>query len=142
MTNTFFQDLERGKAVEISVLQLIQKKYPCACIVDKFGGYDIWVPEIHKSIEVKYDPMSNQTGNVVVEFEFDGRPSALMTTTADYWIFHDDHKYFILTPMEIVNCVFQNKLVYVSFVGKGDSKQKKSFLIPKDILFKYGKEVK
>ena len=141
MTNTFFQDLERGKAVELDVLKMIQKKYPCACIVNGFKGYDIWIPEIHKSVEVKYDPMSNQTGNIVVEFEFGGNPSALMTTKADYWIFHDDHKYVMLTPMEIVNCIFLNKLVFVTFVGTGDTKQKKSFLIPKEMLFKYGKEM-
>lgn len=141
-SEVFFRDLERGKAVEEKVLKIIQRKYPCACIVDGFKGYDIWVPEIHKSIEVKYDPMSNETGNMFIEIEFNNKASALITTTADYWVFHDDHKYILMTPMEIVNCIFINKLVHVNFIGKGDVKDKKGFLIPKDTLFKYGKEMK
>jgi hypothetical protein len=141
-SEVFFRDLERGKAVEEKVLKIIKRKYPCACIVDGFKGYDIWVPEIHKSIEVKYDPMSNDTGNMFIEIEFNNKASALITTTADYWIFHDDHKYILMTPMEIVNCIFINKLVHVNFIGKGDVKDKKGFLIPKETLFKYGKEMK
>jgi hypothetical protein len=139
---SFFKDLKRGKEVEDKALKIIQNKYPCACIVDGFKGYDIWIPEIHKSVEVKYDPMSNETGNVVIEIEFNNKASALITTTADYWIFYDDKKFITLTPMEIVNCIFVNKLVYVSFVGNGDMKSKKSFLVPKELLFNCGKEMK
>jgi hypothetical protein len=140
-TEVFYRDLARGKAIEDIVLQHVQKKYPSACIVDGFKGYDIWIPEIHKSIEVKYDPMSNDTGNIFVEIEFNNKASALITTTADYWVFYDDHKFIMMTPMEIVNCIFLNKLVYVNFVGKGDTKDKKGFLIKKDELFKHGKEM-
>jgi len=89
--NTFHEDLERGKAIEQKALEVIRKKYPCAAIIDGFKGYDIWIPELHKSIEVKYDPMSNETGNIVVEIEMNGKASALITTTAEYWLFHDDH---------------------------------------------------
>lgn len=141
-TEVFFRDLQRGKEVEDKVLKIIQRKYPCACIVDGFKGYDIWVPEIHKSVEVKFDPMSNETGNMFVEIEFNNKASALMTTTADYWIFHDGKKFIMMTPMEIINCIFTNRLVYVNFTGKGDVKDKKGFLIPKEILFAFGKEMK
>jgi hypothetical protein len=82
--NTFYQDLERGIDVEYKALAMIQKKYPCATIIHAYKGYDIWIPELHKSIEVKYDPMSNETGNIVVEIEMNGKASALITTTADY----------------------------------------------------------
>jgi hypothetical protein len=138
----FFRDLQRGKEVEDKVLKIIQRKYPYACIVDGFKGYDIWIPEIHKSVEVKYDPMSNETGNMFIEIEFNNKASALITTTADFWIFHDGHKYIMMTPMEIVNCIFTHRLVYVNFVGKGNVKDKKGFLIPKEKLFEFGKEMK
>lgn len=141
MNNTFYEDLERGKNVELRILDLLKTKYPCACIVNGFKGYDIWIPEIHKSVEVKYDPMSNETGNIVVEIEMNGKASALITTTADFWVFDDDNVTVIMKPMSIVNCIFQNKLRYVEFVGTGDSNPKKAFLIPKETLFAHGKKL-
>ena len=137
--NSFNQDLSRGKAVELKVLLMLRRKYPSACLVNAFKGYDIWIPELHKSVEVKYDPMSNQTGNIVVEIEMNGKSSALMTTTADRWIFHDDHVFVSIEPKQIIRCIFDNKLQYVEFVGEGDAKSKKAFLIPKSKLFSYGK---
>lgn len=140
--DAFLGDLARGKVIEEQVLKIIHKKYPCACIVNGFKGYDIWIPELHKSVEVKYDPMSMKTGNVVIEIEFHNRESALMTTTADWWVIYDDHQYMLFTPKEIVLCIFMNKLSYTTFTGKGDSNDKKAFLIKKDLLFKHGKEIK
>ena len=138
---TFHQDLERGFEVEYAVLEIIRKKYPSASLINAYKGYDIWIPELHKSVEVKYDPMSNETGNIVIEIEMNGQLSALSTTTADYWVFHDNHVFIIMKPMSIVNCIFQNKLQYVEFVGQGDISKKKAFLVPKDLLFKYGKKL-
>ena len=134
--STFYQDLERGKAIEIKALEVIQKKYSCASLINAFKGYDIWIPELHKSIEVKYDPMSNQTGNIVIEIEMSGKPSALITTTADYWLFYDDNVFMLIRPMSIVNHIFQEKLHYVEFVGDGDRSSKKAFLVPKQNFFK------
>jgi hypothetical protein len=139
--NTFHQDLERGKAIEGKALAVIRKKYPSASLIEAFKGYDIWIPELHKSVEVKYDPMSNETGNVVVEIEMSGKASALITTTADYWLFYDDHVFMLIKPMSIVNCIFQEKLTFVEFVGNGDSSRKKAFLVPKHLLFQHGKQL-
>lgn len=136
---TFHEDLDRGLDIERRVLDIVKKKYPSASLIDKFKGYDIWIPELHKSVEVKYDPMSNETGNIVVEIEMNGKLSALSTTTADFWIFHDDKVFVIMKPMSIVNCIFQNKLQYVEFIGQGDKSSKKAFLVPKGLLFKQGK---
>lgn len=138
---TFQKDLERGINVELKALSVIQKTYPCATLVNAYKGYDIWIPELHKSIEVKYDPMSNQTGNIVVEIEMNGKASALITTTADYWLFYDDNVFVMMKPMSITNCIFLNKLQYVEFVGEGDKASKKAFLVPKDVLFKCGKQL-
>jgi hypothetical protein len=136
---SFHEDLERGLNVEQVVLEIVKKKYPCAVLVNAYRGYDIWVPEVHKSIEVKYDEKSNQTGNIVVEIEMSGKPSALMTTTADFWIFYDGKIFVRITPKKIIRCIFLNKLRCVEFTGEGDSNGKKAFLIPKNILFSYGK---
>jgi hypothetical protein len=139
--NTFYEDLERGKAVENKALDVIRKKYPSASLINAFKGYDIWIPELHKSVEVKYDPMSNETGNIVVEIEMNGKASALITTTADYWLFYDDNVFMLIKPMSIVNCIFQEKLTFVEFVGSGDRSRKKAFLVPKHLLFQCGKQL-
>jgi hypothetical protein len=138
---SFDKDLARGIDVEQIVLSMIRKRYPCAVLVNAYHGYDIWVPEINKSIEVKYDEMSNQTGNIVVEIEMSGKLSALMTTTADFWIFYDGEIFVRITPKKIIECIFLNKLRFVEFTGKGDLHKKKAFLIPKNILFSYGKNM-
>ena len=139
---TFKADLERGIKVENMLLDILKRKYPASTLINAFKGYDIWIPEIHKSIEVKYDQKSNETGNIVVEIEFNGKPSALMTTTADYWVFYDGNVFVTIEPKDIIKCIFMNKLQYVEFVGNGDSKSKKAFLIKKDTLFAYGKVIK
>jgi hypothetical protein len=136
--SAFSKDLERGLKVEQYVLERTRKKYPCATLINAFKGYDIWIPEIHKSIEVKYDPMSKETGNFVIEIEMYGKPSALMASTADMWIFYDDEVYFVISRDNIIKCIFDCKLQYREFVGAGDTRPKKAFLVDKKSLFKYG----
>lgn len=133
--------MQRGINIELKFLDLIRKKYPSASLIHKYKGYDVWVPELKESVEVKYDPMSNNTGNIVVEIEMFGKPSGLMSTTADYWVFHDDIDFVIMKPMDIVNCIFLNKLKFVEFVGTGDTASKKAFLVPKQLLFSHGKKI-
>lgn len=139
--NTFHKDLARGMEVEQKVCTMLQRTYPCATLVKAFKGYDIWIPEISKSVEVKYDPMSNKTGNIVVEIFMYNKPSALLTTTADFWIFHDDIEFVSIQPKKIIECILLNELPLRSFIGNGDSVAKKAYLVPKELLFSYGKRV-
>ena len=138
--NTFNEDLEVGIAVEQKLVNILLKKYPSTTLVNKFMGYDIWIPELHKSIEVKFDEKSKQTGNIVIEIEMYDKPSGLLSTTADYWVFYDSDKFISITPKDIIKCIFLLKLNFVEFVGNGDTVKKKAFLVPKDKLFNYGKE--
>lgn len=139
---TFNEDARRGKHIELKVLNQIRNKYPCATLIDGYGGYDIWIPEARQGVEVKYDPMSNETGNIVVEIEMSGYPSALFSTEADWWVFYDDHVYAWIKPRDIFKCIILNKLGYVEFTGAGDRNSKKAFLIDKRLLFTYAKTQK
>jgi hypothetical protein len=140
--SSFQADLARGQDVEKFILKILQRHYPSASLVNAYKGYDIWIPERNEGIEVKYDPMSNKTGNIVVEYEMSGKDSALLTTEASVWIFYDDHVIISIKPQQIVKCIFDLKLTYREFVGNGDRNSKKAFLVPKEELFKYGKELK
>ena len=136
---TFQKDLAIGLDIENRVLAILRKKYPCATLVNAFKGYDIWIPEIDKAVEVKSDQKSQHTGNIVIEIEMYGKDSGLMVTQADYWVFYDGEMFVIMPVKHIFKCILHSKLQYVEFTGKGDTHPKKAFLVDKNTLFKYGK---
>lgn len=141
MTN-FDKDFERGAEVEKIVLDQVRQKYPCATIITGHKGYDIWIPEIKIGIEVKYDPMSNETGNIVIEVEYGGKDSALLTTEAEFWVIFDGKTMCWIKPVSIFACIIKNGLKLVSFTGNGDKKEKRAFLVEKKLLFSYASQLK
>jgi len=135
---TFYQDLSKGEAIELELLNKIRLKYPNAYKVDGyFKDYDLYVPEIDKSIEVKSDEKSKETGNIVVEIEFNNKPSALSTTKADYWVWWDGYDFTWFYTDNIKKCIEETNQKLYTFIGKGDTKEKKAYLVKKDILFNY-----
>lgn len=136
--DTFNRDLARGEQVELAILGLIRKRYPKSYKIEGyFKGYDLFIPETSQKIEVKCDEKSKYTGNIVVEVEFNGKPSALSTTTADIWLWYDGEYLVSFNPEDIWDCIKESKVCLRSFIGKGDSKPKKAYLIPKTILYEY-----
>lgn len=129
--NQFKKDLIVGHQVEAEVLDMIQEKYPKASRMEGyFKDYDIYIPEIEKSVEVKRDYKSKDTGNLVVEITFNGKPSALMTTKADYWIFVLPDRYIWTTPDNIKKAIGNYGKDPARFKGRGDDSYKFAWLIP------------
>ena len=94
MIQTFKRDLKRGKHHENVVLNYIKAKYKNSYIKDGYcKEYDIFVPEMNFGVEVKSDEKSKYTNNIVIEIEFNNKPSALMTTKAKYWVIYDGYSY-------------------------------------------------
>ncbi len=138
MIETFHRDLKRGKYHENIILDKIKSKYSQAYIIDGYcKDYDIFIPELNYGIEVKSDEKSKYTNNIVIEIEFNGKRSALSTTKAKYWVIYDGYDYNWFDTNNIKKCIKENNLSYAEFVGKGDTKSKKAYLIKKDILYKY-----
>ncbi len=136
--DTFTRDLQRGEVVEMNVLSMIRNKYPRAYKVDGyFKDYDLYIPEINKSIEVKSDEKSKYTGNILIEVEFDDKPSALTTSKADYWVWWDGYSYKWFTRDLIHKCIKELNPPLRKFIGKGDTKYKKAYLIKKQRLYDY-----
>lgn len=133
----FHDDLRRGQEVERRVLAIVLKDNPSACLINGYSGYDIWMPEKGWGIEVKYDPRSKETGNYAIEIEMGGKPSALLTTKAKWWVIYDDIQYAWIQPKDIFQCILLNRLRYVEFTGPGDYKPKKVILIEKNLLLAY-----
>lgn len=135
---TFGLDLFIGEKSEEEVLNRIKQKYPNAYKKKGyFKEYDLYIPEINKSVEVKQDFKSEYTGNVVVEIEFNGKPSALSTTKADYWVFVTKSDWHWITPKGICDCIRDFSYKWAEFVGNGDTKSKKAYLIKIKDLIKY-----
>ena len=138
MVETFYRDLHRGKQIECKVLDIVQHKYPLAYIVDGYcKDWDIYIPEIEIGIEVKSDEKSKYTGNIVIEIEFNSKPSALSTTKAKYWVIYDGHEFKWFLVKSIKKCIVENKLSPCKFIGKGDTKHKIAYLIKKRLLYNY-----
>ena len=131
--DSFKEDLEIGRIAEEYILKRIKRKYPKAKIMEGyFKEYDIIIPEINQSVEVKQDKKSLYTGNYVVEVSFGGKPSALSTTTADWWVFYDGECEVWIKPDNIWKAV--KGLPIREFVGNGDSKSKNAYLCPKEYI--------
>jgi len=138
MIQTFKRDLERGKHHENVVLNYIKAKYKNAYIKDGYyKEYDIFIPEVNFGVEVKSDEKSKYTNNIVIEIEFNNKPSALMTTKAKFWVIYDGYTYNWFLTDKIKDCIKDNNLRYAEFIGKGDTKSKKAYLIKKELLYKY-----
>ena len=132
----FQESLVVGLELETKVLNMIRKKYPCATLIQAFKGYDIWIPETNEGVEVKRDVKSTETGNLVVEIEMNGKPSALFTTKASWWVFHDGEMFAWIRPLELMKLIMLGNYKWAEFVGNGDTKSKKAYLIPKGEIYK------
>jgi len=132
---SFEKDLVRGQKIEKKILKYIQRKYTDAYIVNGYcKDWDIFIPSIDKGVEVKYDPMSQKTGNIVVEVSFNNKPSALSTTKAYRWVFYTGKEMIVTTPEKIRKTIYYHNLSPVEFVGPGDKYSKEAYLVKSKIL--------
>jgi hypothetical protein len=140
----FKESLSSGKQSENIVLKMVQNKYPKAYIKEGYHKeYDIMIPEINKTIEVKKDFKSQYTGNVVIEMEMNNRPSGLQTTTADWWVFHLDETEIVWITLErLKEMVELEGYKLVEFIGDGDEISKQAYLVPKKDLYMYSNKIK
>jgi len=128
----FKEALKKGKETEEEILFLIRSKYPNAFIINGYKKeYDIYIPEIKKSVEVKQDYKSNHTNNYVIEVFMFGKPSGLLSSTADFWVFSDGEKYVWTTRDIIKDKILLENYKIANFIGKGDVEPKKAYLVPK-----------
>jgi len=137
-SKAFKKDLLVGQELEQKILKSIQKKYHTAVLIPgKFKPYDIFVPEKDLKIEVKVDYKSQETDNIIIELYMFGKPSALLSTEADYWIIHTGVENLWIKPKKILECILLNNIRVQDLLGEGDSQTKKACLIPISLFKKY-----
>lgn len=133
----FYEDLAVGEAVEYEILKMIHHgKTP---FKEKFlkaykpkiwtKKYDLIIPEIGKTVEVKQDFKAKYTDNIVVEIEFGGEPSGLSVTTADYWVITDGYWVYWIELEKLKKCVHDYSYTLTGWIGPGDTKYKRAYLV-------------
>lgn len=89
--NDFYENLEFAQKGEEEVARLLNDKFPDFKVIgfneDKACDILAEVDGKEVTIEVKEDVRTKDTGNVVIECESRGKPSGIMTTQADFWVF-------------------------------------------------------
>ena len=141
-SEVFHEDLKFGDKLEHYVLATIQEQYPDAFkIQGYFKPYDILVPHINTSIEVKGDYESNRTNNYLIEVSFAGKPSALSTTEADFWVIIDGHHMIWITPQQIKQCIQAFNVPSRTLTGRGDDKSKEAHLVRRDYIKAHATQV-
>ena len=137
-SDAFKKDLAVGHEIENKVLISLRKKYPTAVLVPgKFKPYDIFIPEKNLKVEVKVDYKSQETGNILVELFMFNKPSALLSTEADFWIIETGTETMWITPRKIMECIMINNIESRDIVGNGDDQKKIACLIPLQLFKKY-----
>ena len=143
--SSFEEDYKLAEYVEERVLKIIQRKYPKAFIPKTdtpFSDWDIYIPEISEGIEVKSDYESKITGNIVIEIEMRGKPTALSVTKAKYWVITDGYRLIWVKPIEIYRHIALSQLNRACFVGRGDDTSKLGFFLIRNNFVKYVTKLK
>jgi hypothetical protein len=78
--------------------------------------------------------MSQQTGNLVVEIEYNDKPSGLSTTKAYRWVFHTGKEVIVTTPGILFEVIAKNNLQPARFRGPGDPHYKRAYLVKKHLI--------
>ena len=107
----FKDDLNIGQKYEEIILKRAKKTYPLAYIQKgKFKYWDIYIPEVNIALEVKYDERNQTSGNILIEFECNDKPSGITTSKADFWILFDkpdgDPIWFLTEGIR--RCIYEN----------------------------------
>lgn len=134
----FDTSLNIGKLREAELIAFFQSLgHKPIAIPGKFTGFDFFLANTKEGYEVKQDWKAHYSGNLVVEIEMYGKPSGLMGTTADWWIFDTKSEFIFIMPKRLKDLIVEQNPPLRSFIGKGDNQLKKAYLIPVESVKKY-----
>ena len=134
----FDTSLNIGKQREAELIAFFQSLgHKPIAIPGKFTGFDFFLANTKEGYEVKQDWKAHYSGNLVVEIEMYGKPSGLMGTTADWWIFDTKTEFIFIAPRKLKDLIVEKNPPLRIFTGKGDTQPKKAYLIPVETIKKY-----
>lgn len=135
----FKEDLKSWKAVErefasrllqwdVNKIEFSQGKFPDWDI--KATMTKLWVP-IERTYEVKHDMVSDTSGNVWFEYSYDGHPSGIYTSKADYIVYKLGDKFYCVDRLKLI--IELTKLSTRDVVWWDDNKSN-LFLIDREVF--------
>ena len=132
----FTNDLKLGKEYELKALKLFEyKSYVQSEGINKL--YDLAINTINDDtiyVEVKSDRLAINTGNIVIEFECNKKPSGINATTAHYYV------YFIIgsnTVYKIETNTLKEICKECRTVKGGDGYRSNMYIVPMKNLDNY-----
>ena len=132
------EDLKEWQNIEDKFIELLQQRNPWATIEQQewyFTDYDLKLIKkdgTEITFEIKYDRMCGSTGNVAVEFSYDGRPSGIYKSTADYIVYYLEGIFRCSKTQELIQ-----KLEWYTLIEWWDWLKSKLMLIPYKIFTTY-----
>jgi hypothetical protein len=135
--------LEQGKRYEqetIKYLDYDEFRYS----LGKCKEWDIEIikDNIKTLIEIKADFLASKTGNIAIEYEYNGTPSGINATNSTIWFLYvikdDIKKEYDLykVPTDYIKQLIKDKKYFLSCRG-GDFKMSKMFLFRKSVFDNY-----
>ena len=129
----FIEDVKVGEKVQDFIIKELHDEFPSLKSQHgNFANYDL-VSEDGYTIEVKFDRGSANTGNVVIEYKYDGEPSGISKTAALEWVHvfshHSKWAYCRIKVREL-KAFIKNNWKYLKKVEGGDAYKSKMVLIP------------
>ncbi len=140
----FKNDLVDGQAAGAEVAQRL---------IDRLGidindiercqskDYDLKIISKGWTFEVKNDLMAHQTGNVAIEYESRGKPTALAATTAEFWVYKFAGQFFAFKTETLKRKIFEEKQYFKAVTGGDAGSNTKMYLVKVAEFVKWGKEI-
>ena len=138
----FISDKLFGKKYERNFVELIEYdsyRFP------ENDYHKEWDIEITKDgeithFEVKADRRTFATGNICLEFAYNGEDSGITSTKADYWVLYvvngDKTERIYLVPTEDLRKIIADEL-YHKTINCGDGWKSKCYLFKEEVFTKY-----
>lgn len=134
----FGKDLKLGQEAEQDVITRLRRRIPSFQLIETNHDFShdirarVWGREC--LFEVKYDLMSQQTGNIAIEFQSRGKWSDIAISNAQMWVFKYFRKggsvpQYRCVQLETLKAAWKS-LQYRTVVGGDKGSNTKMFLVP------------
>jgi len=124
--------LAEGNKNELEIIELFKNVFPDIDFYKdgKQKEADLCIPSHQTLLEVKYDAMSDETGNFGIEYLWRGNKSGLAATKAHWYIMSDSSNHHIFKSYHLKDFLKLN-WQYFKKVKGGDDGDAELILVPK-----------
>jgi hypothetical protein len=145
MTNNFYQCAALGKKYEqLSTRIFENKRFEIA--EGNFPWWDVKLinddddnpgVEVEVTLECKSDTFAARTNQLAIEFEYDGRPSGIQSTKADFWVHYvvGTNNYYLI-PVEYLRQMIQDGKWHNKVRG-GDGRRSMLYIIDAELFSQF-----